>query len=452
MPRTMGIFVLLIIILSFVAGAVRAEAVLTLTGAVFLAIWAYCLVLTLMLAMFHRRRAGAVSISLSPGKITAGEWTQVSYIEENEISLRKKIFQLPGILVRCRILLRTKDGRSLTYDFKPEAHTVSGRRNSASPAINPAYGIFQAEKRGAYFTSCDEFAVFDILGFFRFAYRVPAESGARLLVSPRAAGEPVPFNAKGGEAERRGPPIERTDELVDHRPYVPGDDPRRINWKLYGHGGDLFIRQGEREPPPHSNLTILIDTQFDSLYTAKSAPAAVDLLCESALAIINSVGRERDVQVGFSGQVEKNVASTTQAEWGFFLAYPYAAYSYAAYSYAAYSYAELPPVTAERAVLILAAPRITAQSSALDRFISGNANRSIELIFIYGAEDGEDSSFEKRASAAETCASFYNKHPGVTAHTLAVHVLVTHTLTAHTADANATARTSENSRMEQGGI
>jgi len=426
MPRTMGVFVLLIITLSFTAGAIRQEMVLTLTGAAFLAVWTYCLVMTLALALFHRRRAGKVSIRLSPEKIVTGGWVQVIFLEGREISRNRKIFQLPLILARCRVLLGTKDGRRIKFDFKPEYKTGLEQQET-----------FQVKKRGAYFSAYDEFAVFDILGFFRFAFRIPTESGARLIVGPHAASESVPVMASGGEScKKDGPPIERTDDLIDHRPYIPGDDPRRINWKLYSHGGELFIRQGEREPPPHSNITILIDTQVDSLYSARrgyaanvESAAAVDLLCENALAVINSAGKDRDIQIGFTGQTEKSGNSLTPAELGFFLAYPYA--TYAAHPARAsflrddtpsadFPQAEFPPVPEDRSILILALPRLTTEPSALDRFLSNNANRAAELIFIYGASENGRAAYEERALAAETCVAMYNKRPGVRARAIGV--------------------------------
>jgi hypothetical protein len=376
--------------------------VLTLTGAVFLSIWSYCLVMTLLLALIHRKSAFTVSISLSPEKITAGEWTYVSY------SHNRKIFQLPLVLVRCRLLLSTKDGRRITYDFKPEQKTGIERHE-----------MFQAKKRGAYFSAFDEFAVFDILGFFRFAFRIPLENEVRLLVSPHAAPEAVPVRAKGGNSDRRdSAAIERTDDLIDHRPYVPGDDPRRINWKLYSHGSELFIRQGEREPPPHSNITILIDTQFDSLFTGKpeDGPAeAVDLLCENALAVINSTGNEKDIQIGFTGQTERGRKILTVSELGYLLAYPAAC---PVKPKGTELHADLPSVPEDRGILILALPRVDAQDSALERFLSNNANRAIELIFIYGAE--KDDAYIERSSAGETCAALYNRRPGVTARAIGV--------------------------------
>jgi hypothetical protein len=413
-PCTMGVFLLLIIILSFTAGAIRREPVLTLTGAVIFAVWAYCLVMTLLSALFLRRRAKNISIRLEPERIVCGGWTNAAYTGKN-------IFQLPGILVRCRVLLSTRDRRRVTYDFKPENKT--GLQQNT----------FQVKKRGAYFSAYDEFAVFDILGFFRFAYRIPSAAiasnsgavseafsgavsedtgGARLLAGPNTAAELISVRAKGGETNRQDAlTLERTDYLIDHRPYVPGDDPRRINWKLYSHGGELIVRQGEREPPPSSNLTILIDTQYDSLYSADSeATEAVDLLCESALAIINNAGNETNIQIGITGYSTQSGNSLTPAELGFFLAYP-AALSAAA-QLAVKIPAVLPPVTEDRGVIILALPRVDTSPSALEKFLAANANRSIELLFIYAAR-GSDC--EKYAAAAETCTGIYNRRPGVRA-------------------------------------
>ena len=381
--------------------------VLTLTGSLFLSIWIYSLVMTLLQALFHCRRARRVSINISPQKIIAGEWAQVFYNEGKETHSDAKIFQLPGILVRCKIMLSTTDGRSVTHELKPEFNV-----NVTEPEQ------FQVNERGAYFSAYDEFAVFDTFGFFRFAFRVPPQSGA-LLAGPRCANEPVSVRAHGGETERRGPPIERSDELVSHRPYVPGDDPRRINWKLFSHGGELFVRQGEREPPAHSNITVLIDTQFDSLYTLKSAREGVDRLCENSLAIINSFEKERDIQIGYTGQNKND--SFTKAEPGYYLAYP-AAMPVDAWLDKKHTgvSADLPAVNEERALVILAMPRIRTGDTALDKFLSVSQNRAVELFFIYSAGENERRAAEKR-EAAQACAALYSRHPNVKAQAVEVH-------------------------------
>ena len=52
----------------------------------------------------------------------------------------------------------------------------------------------------------------------------------------------------------------RSDELLETRRYVPGDDVRRLNWKLLAHAGELFLRLGEETPPPRARLLAVLDT------------------------------------------------------------------------------------------------------------------------------------------------------------------------------------------------
>jgi hypothetical protein len=437
--QTMGIFVLLIIVLAFAAGAVRRELALTLIGAVFLAVWLYCLLMTLLLALFRRGRARQVSIRISPGEVSAGDSVELLFsykgVTGNSAAQGKAVhgakgrinFRLPGILIRCRLLLRTKDGRQISYDFDPDRQ----RRNS--PHLPETV---QANERGAYFSEYDEFAVFDALGFFRFAFRIPVESGKRLLVCPHPADDPPASSVRSGGTERpREFQLQRSDNLIDHRPYIPGDDPRRINWKLFGHGGELFVREGEPEPPPHSNVLILIDTQYDTLlYSANSGRRGVDLLCENALAVaLGFAGAGMDVLIGYTGCASGSVGSAakggvtsngtsadgvtntgnylranTPAEFAAALAWP-------AGCPVSPESAELPPLTDERGVLIFALPRANAEPGALGRFLNqqkGSEGSPIEIIFLYAAKGRDEAALDE---AAEICTAFYNRVPNARA-------------------------------------
>jgi uncharacterized protein (DUF58 family) len=305
-------------------------------------------------------------------------------------------------LVRCRLLLETKDGRTITENFFPARAEHS----------------FTAEKRGAYFSSFDEFAVFDILGFFRLAFRLPAEEGARLLVSPRAADEPLPVNARAGDSSLKPEfSFQRTDNLIDHRPYIPGDDPRRINWKLYGHGGGLFVREGEREPPPHSNIIILIDTEYDSLlYSAPSARHGIDLLCENALAAAIACSESgMDVVIGFTGGA---VYGGKAKELASALARPAAICRSSAQSPSVPASA-LPAAPEDRGILVLALPRTEMETrllqkpTSLDHFLQEVANnRRVDIVFLCGGTTDDD---RKRLTAAAACAAIYGRRPGVSA-------------------------------------
>ena len=431
-PRTMGIFVLLIIILSFIAGAVRRELVLSLVGAVFLSVWTYCLVMTVLIALIHCRRARRISIRISPKEIAAGDRLELVYGEgsaadssgaalsgKGNAGRARHFFRLPGVLIRCRLLLDTTDGRRVSRDFDPPGN----RRRAGSPAGTEKVETIEIPWRGAYFSAYDEFAVFDALGFFRFAFRLPCGNGVRLLASPRAAAEPLPVKARAGESKPQHElTFQRSDNLIDHRPYVPGDDPRRINWKLYGHGGELFVREGEREPPPHSNILIVIDTRFDPLlYSAEMALNGVDLLCENALAAALVCAESgQDVRIAWTRPSGDNKTETTlrgnsPEELAAVLAWPAAL----PWSVAA----ELPAVPEDRGILILALPRANAEAPALERFLRDQAGRSagrhskrtVELVFLYGEKitGGNGDHLHELAAAAGTCAALYKHRPGL---------------------------------------
>jgi len=380
-PLTMGLLILLVIIIAFTAAALRQEAGLALTGAVFFLPWFYSLVMTLVLALIHSRRARRAFIRLSPRELAAGTQAEAVYSEGNTVASVGRILQLPGILVRCRVLLATKDGRRISHDFNP---------NDYDSEKSPHF--FTVKKRGAYFSAYDEFALFDVFGFFRFAFLLSAGANARLLASPGAAQEPVSVHARAGESNQQPEfSFQRTDNLIDHRPYIPGDDPRRINWKLYGHGGGLFVREGEREPPPHSNIVIMVDCEYDqSLYKLAEAARGIDVLCENAMAAAQACMESgMDVLIGYTGVVVKAVKDRSDipqllpAKQASSLAWP-AALPISAFPEIPPAF--MPPAPDDYSILILALPR-SASDTALDRFLKNTAarragkNNTVDLIF-----------------------------------------------------------------------
>ncbi|MCL2191633.1 MAG: DUF58 domain-containing protein [Treponema sp.] len=344
---------------------------------------------------------------------------------------------MPGILVRCRLILATRDGRRILHDFSP-----------AKPGPHP----FLVEKRGAYFSAYDEFAVFDILGFFRFAFRLPGDpgTGARLLAKPRPSGEPPSVNARAGDSNLRPEfSLQRSDILIDHRPYVPGDDPRRINWKLYGHGGNLIVREGEREPPPHANLTILVDTEYDpALYDGSQARRGIDMLCENALgAAIACAESGMNVLVGcLDGAIlgGGSVSGSLAQELATALAWPAAKPCGTPAPPEAGDSLDLP---VERGILVMALPR-SCTNTALDRFLRKAAHRQgtsakarpVDLLFVCQGNGDASTSIRvassasiktdppgeafretlspkesERLVAAELCVTLFNQRPGVKA-------------------------------------
>jgi hypothetical protein len=395
----MGLLILLVIVIAFTAAALRREAGLALTGAVLFLPWFYSLLMTLILAFVHSRRARRAFIRLSPRELAAGEKAEAIYSEGDTAAQAGRILQFPGILVRCRVLLATKDGRRISHDFNPNDYDSDRQPH-----------FFMAEKRGAYFSTHDEFAVFDIFGFFRFAFSLSAGTNARLLASPGEAQEPVNVHARAGESNQQPEfSFQRTDNLIDHRPYVPGDDPRRINWKLYGHGGGLFVREGEREPPPHSNIIIIVDCEYDpSLYNSREARRGIDVLCENAMAAARSCAESgMDALIGYTGGTPP--PTPLPAKQAASLAWP-AALPISVSIDLTPSF--MTPAPDDYSILILALPR-AAVNTALERFLKDTAirragkNNTIDLIFFCDNKN-------ERFTAAETCCALYRQRPGVT--------------------------------------
>jgi uncharacterized protein (DUF58 family) len=384
----MGLFVMVIILLAFAAGHLRNELALTLLAAVFLTIVAYCFAAVFLLALLYRGRLSSISAGVVTKTVTAGKEGEFRF------TAKRRFFRLPGVLARYELRLETRDGRMIRHIFDP------GR--AAAGAVK----IFAVKERGAYYGPCDVFAVFDTPGFFRLPFPVPQGEEPRLLALPLPAEEAAALPIRsGGEEQRSEPHYRRTDDLTDHRPYIPGDDPRRINWKLYGHAGDLFVREGEPEPPPHSRLVILLDTQTDpGLYDPEAGRRAVDLLCANALAAaLEFSGRGTEVSIGYTGG---NIRGGSASDLAQILAWPAAL--------PLSSPPDLPalPESGAASVLILALPRASAEAAALDRFLkTRRPGKRVDLFFIYEAGNAA----ADLRGAAEICAALYGRKPGVCA-------------------------------------
>jgi uncharacterized protein (DUF58 family) len=397
----LGIFLFILSVLALGAGNLRKELALSLIGGTFLVTLAYCFAGALILGALHAKRARLLSSRMLQANIPAGKNAEI--IVDRDKAGSGRFFRFPGILIRYEILLFTRDGREVRHLFDPDS-----RDGGFS---------FPVPERGAYYGRVDRFFIGDILGLFRYCLPLPGDipshdepsrdESPRILALPQAAAESVPVHIEtGGDSQRQDTRYRRTDNLIDHRPYVPGDDPRRINWKLYGHApsSEIFVREGEREPPPHSRLLVLVETTADpALYKPASARRAVDLLCENALALALEYRRRgMDLSVGYAGGavVEGNEAALTAA-----LAFP------AACSVAAAE--DLPETPADRSILVLAIPR-TVTGGALDRFLKNRKQPGppLNLVFLY-----DDNGLTE---AAETCVRLYNHRWGIQARRLCV--------------------------------
>ena len=383
-PRSLGSFIMLLTILAFTAGRIRNELALTLLGTVFLVILVYCFLGVFLLGLSKRGKIHLLSMVVKNETVPVGT--------EGELNVtcgtpKMYFWHLPAIFVRCELRLKTRDGRVIRC------------------FVNPGFEKcvkFPVKERGAYYSdhgssTSDRLAVFDAPGFFRLDLPLRHNEGPRLLAVPPPAGEMLPVSLKpGGSAKRQENHYRKSDELVSHRPYVPGDDPRRINWKLYSHAplGDLFVREGEGEPPPHSRLLVLVDTEADtSLYSLDEARRAVDVLCENALAAAYEFSlRGMEILIGYTGGVIADGGTEggglPVSQFAPAMAHPAAIMKGASTTKqpsAGLPSAGLPRATEDAAVLVLALPRPfsdgMADVSALGRFLK-SCKQGAAVVFI----------------------------------------------------------------------
>lgn len=59
-------------------------------------------------------------------------------------------------------------------------------------------------------------------------------------------------------------------EFAQYRAYAPGDEPRRVDWKLYARSDRYFVRESERDSP--LDLWLLVDTTASMGQTDEARP------------------------------------------------------------------------------------------------------------------------------------------------------------------------------------
>jgi uncharacterized protein (DUF58 family) len=101
-------------------------------------------------------------------------------------------------------------------------------------------------------------------------------------------------------------------EFAQHREYVPGDDIKHIDWKVYGRTGRFYLKQYEEE----TNLVcwILLDVSDSMRYGSHEGLTKYDYACVSAAALAYLVLHQADAIgfVTFDEQVRHFLKPSTQ--------------------------------------------------------------------------------------------------------------------------------------------
>ncbi len=109
----------------------------------------------------------------------------------------------------------------------------------------------------------------------------------------------------GQRAQRRSKKIGSGIEFADHRDYTPGDDPRYLDWKVYGRTERLLLRQYEEEEDLSVYFLIDRSTSMGMAPAGELNLFERSLQVTAALSYISLSNLDRVAVVPFSTTVER---------------------------------------------------------------------------------------------------------------------------------------------------
>ena len=86
----------------------------------------------------------------------------------------------------------------------------------------------------------------------------------------------------------RAPNLGSSTDFAEHRPYVPGDDTRRLDWKLYAKTDRYYMKEFEADT--NTNFVVFLDVSRSMSYGSKLQYACTLAAC---LAYFSSLQRDR---------------------------------------------------------------------------------------------------------------------------------------------------------------
>lgn len=94
----------------------------------------------------------------------------------------------------------------------------------------------------------------------------------------------------------RSPHLGASTDFAEHRPYMPGDDIRRVDWRLFARTDRHYIK--EYEADTNTNFNLILDVSPSMRYGASTEPARVSKLTyacylAACLAYFSSLQRDR---------------------------------------------------------------------------------------------------------------------------------------------------------------
>jgi uncharacterized protein (DUF58 family) len=219
---------------------------------------------------------------------------------------------LPG---NCEI------GRRVQLEINPErSHFLPGvklsvhwvllfgpfklRTAAALPAAGPGHAVLIFSRRGEW-TGRSFIRARDPFGFFYLDF--PCGVSQTVSVPPSfAAIEGIDIPGRPDAEAATAPKLkEDAEERLERRTYVRGDDPRRLDWKLYARTGDMLVRVGEEGVPYRGRQWIRVISPETSRFGKKSGIRRLDICLAAAAALVRRLeGGGQDLRVLLPGETQ----------------------------------------------------------------------------------------------------------------------------------------------------
>lgn len=227
-----------------------------------------------------------VSRRLEPPRVHAGSPARVELHVTNESTRRTPVLRLHDPVTGTR-------GASLLV--APVAPTA---------AVRAAY-LLPTEHRGVLRVGPLRVTVADPFGLS--ASSLTTVGRSELVVYPRIdhiSSLPPAAGRDSSSATRQPNALGRTgDDFYALRPYVIGDDLRRVHWPSTARHDELMIRQ--HELPTHERTTVLLDVR-----AAAHAAASFELAVSAAASVLNAaVDRADHVRLVTTGGLDSGFAA-----------------------------------------------------------------------------------------------------------------------------------------------
>jgi uncharacterized protein (DUF58 family) len=281
-------------------GALRMELASLLWGSSFVVLAVYCLVgchlSRAALAAHVRSTLEPVDLRLPVEGLFPGAPA------EAEVASELPRIAIPGFQVWLAASLEWGDRPPFSLSLQLPA----GRQRRVL--------AFRTPPRGLYRGQTVRLMVRDVLGFTRTEIAVPLAEQLRVFPAVHATEAGIPA-AEGGEEMPQRRERRASDELLEVRKYYPGDDLRRVHWKLFAHLQELFLRTGEQTPPPEGRFLAILDLSPSPWVPPEEGSDLLDGLVEAcASAVLALLSRGMEAQVAVSDRPRPLQVSLEKAE------------------------------------------------------------------------------------------------------------------------------------------